>query len=149
MSYLHGLYLDSFQTTKRHSYDGYSIYIAIFNAFHEAVYPVGVTTNRSCFTRIISHNSLSIHRICTKFDARICRWTPFLCAKFHGDRSTRLLVIAIFASVRKDEEEKKKEIWQLVSRKWLERFSSNLECRLPLAGEQLCNKFGSNRISDH
>ena len=36
---------DSFQTTKRHSYDGYYIYIAIFNSFHEAVYPVGVTTN--------------------------------------------------------------------------------------------------------
>ena len=53
MSYLRGLYLDSFQTTKRHSYDGYSNYIAIFNSFHEAVYPVGVTTNRSCFTRII------------------------------------------------------------------------------------------------
>ena len=27
--------------------------------------------------------------------------------QFQGDRSTRLLVIAIFASVRKDEEEKK------------------------------------------
>ena len=109
MSYLRGLYLDSFQTTKRHSYDGYSIYIAIFNSFHEAVYPVGVTTNRSCFTRIIGHNSCTIHRICTKFDARIRLWTPFLCAKFHGDRSTRLRVIAIFASVRKDEEEKNEE----------------------------------------
>ena len=109
MSYLHGLYLDSFQTTKRHSYDGYSIYIAIFNLFHEAVYPVGVTTNRSCFTRIIGNNSGTIHRICTKFDARMCLWTPFLCAKFQGDRSTRLLVIAIFASVRKDEEEEEKK----------------------------------------
>ena len=29
--------------------------------------------------------------------------------QFHGDRSTRLLVIAIFASVRKDEEEKTKK----------------------------------------
>ena len=43
--------------------------------------------------------------MCTKVDARIRLWTPFLCAKFQGDRSTRLLVIAIFASVRKDEEE--------------------------------------------
>ena len=138
MSYLRSLYLDSFQTTKRHSYDGYSIYIAIFNSFHEAVYPVGVTTNRSCFTRIIGHNSCTIHRICTKFDARICLWTPFLCAKFQGDRSTRLLVIAIFASVRKDEEEKTK-LWHLV-RKWLERFPSNLECRLPwLAGNCVAN----------
>ena len=73
--------------------------------------------------------------MCTKFDARIRLWTPFLCAKFQGDRSTRLLVIAIFASVRKDEEEKNEEkktkLWQFVSRKWLERFPSNLECRLP------------------
>ena len=46
--------------------------------------------------------------MCTKFDARIRLWTPFLCAKFQGDRSTRLLVIAIFASVRKDEEEEEK-----------------------------------------
>ena len=34
-------------------------------------------------------------------------WTPFLCAKFQGDRITRFRFIAIFASVRKDEEEKK------------------------------------------
>ena len=107
MSYLHGLYLDPFQTTKRHSYDGYSIYIAIFNSFHEAVYPVGVTTNRSCFTRIIGHNSRTVHRICTKFDARICLWSPFLCAKFQGDWSMRLRFIAIFASVRKDEKKNK------------------------------------------
>ena len=76
----------------------------------------------------------------------IRRRTPFLCAKFQGDRSTRLLVIAIFASVRKDEEEEKKrrkkntKLWQLVSRKWLERFPSNLECRLPwLAGNCVAN----------
>ena len=68
-----------------------------------------------------------------------------MCAKFQGDRSTRLLVIAIFASVRKDEEEKKNEekktkLWQLVSRKWLERFSSNLVCRFPwLAGNWVAN----------
>ena len=41
-----------------------------------------------------------------KFYARMRLWTPILCAKFQGDRSTRLLVIAICASVRKDEEEK-------------------------------------------
>ena len=107
MSYLRGLYLDSFQITKRHSFDGYSIYIAIFNSFHEAVYPVGVTTNQSCFTQIIGHNSRNIHRICTKCDARIRLWTPFLCAKFQSDRSTHLRFVAIFASVRKHEEERK------------------------------------------
>ena len=47
--------------------------------------------------------------MCTKFDARIRLCTPLLCAKFQGDRSMRLRVIAIFASVRKDEEEKKNE----------------------------------------
>ena len=36
-------------------------------------------------------------------------WTPFLCAKFQGDRSMRLRFIAIFASVRKDEEEEEKK----------------------------------------
>ena len=36
-------------------------------------------------------------------------WTSFLCAKFQGDRSTRLRFIAIFASVQKDEEEEKKQ----------------------------------------
>ena len=42
----------------------------------------------------------------------------------------------ILQSVRKEVEEKKKEkLWPLVSRKGLERFSSNLECELPyLAG---------------
>ena len=47
----------------------------------------------------------------------------------------------ILQSVRKEEEEeveeeeKKPKLWPLVSRKWLERFSSNLVCGLPyLAG---------------
>ena len=45
----------------------------------------------------------------------------------------------ILQSVRKEVEEKNEEknpkLWPLVSRKWLERFSSNLECGLPdLAG---------------
>ena len=59
--------------------------------------------------QIIGHKSLTVHRICTKFDSRIRRWTPFLCAKFQGDRSACLRCIAIFASVRKDKEEKKKK----------------------------------------
>ena len=50
-----------------------------------------------------------MHRIFTIFDARIRLCTSFLCAKFQGDRSTRLRFIAIFASVRKHEEEKKIE----------------------------------------
>ena len=42
--------------------------------------------------------------IIIKFDIRIRLWTPFLCAKFEGDRSTRFRFIAICASVRKHEE---------------------------------------------
>ena len=50
----------------------------------------------------------------------------------------------ILRSVRNEEVEKNEEIktkfCSLVSRKWLERFSSNLACRLPLlAGTSLAN----------
>ena len=53
-----------------------------------------------------------------------------MCAKFQGDWNTRLGFIAIFQSVRKDEEneEIKTNFWALISRKWLRRFSSNLVC---------------------
>ena len=137
MSYLRGLYLDSFQTTKRHSYDGYSIYIAIFNSFYKAVYPVGVTTNRSCFTRITGHNSCTIHQSCTKFDTRICLWAPFLYATFQGDRSTRL---------RNQEKNRSFGSWYLENG-WSDFHQIwNVDS---LAGGQLCSKFGSNRIRDH
>ena len=68
VSYLHGLYFNSFQTTKRYSYDGYSIYIAMFTSFFQGVFPVGVTHLRPYFTLIISHNSVNIHWIPTKVD---------------------------------------------------------------------------------
>ena len=51
------------------------------------------------------------------------------------------VLFRILQSVRKEEveeeknEEKKPKLWLLVSRKWLERLSSKLECGLPyLAG---------------
>ena len=52
------------------------------------------------------------------------------------------VLLRILQSVRKEEveeekknEEKKPKLWPHVSRKWLERFSSNLVCGLPnLAG---------------
>ena len=56
--------------------------------------------------------------------------------------STRLRFIAIFAGVQKHKEKKRKKskLWQLVSRKWLERFPSKLECRLPwLVGNSVVN----------
>ena len=41
---------------------------------------------------------------------------------------------------KKKYEENKSKLWQLVSRKWLERFPSKLECRLPwLVGNSVAN----------
>ena len=77
MSYLHGFYLNYFQTTKRHSYDGYSIYISIFNSFFQGVYPVGVTELRPYCTHIIGHNSVNVYRIPTKVDTEIRLNEPF------------------------------------------------------------------------
>ena len=100
-SYLHDLYFDYFQTTKRYSYNGWPIHKPIFNSFHEVVYPVSMTTNQSCFTRIFDHKSWTIHRICTKFGTRIHLWTPFLCAIFQRDRIKCLCFIAIFEKCAK------------------------------------------------
>ena len=82
MSYLDGLYLDSFQTTKRHSYDSYSIYIAIFSSFLKGVYSVGVTDLRPYFIEIIGHNSVNVLCIPTKVGTEIRLNKPFKCAKF-------------------------------------------------------------------
>ena len=53
------------------------------------------------------------------------------------------VLLWILQSVRKVEEKTKKKNpkrWSLVSRKWLERISSNLDCRLPyLAGNTVAN----------
>ena len=99
MSYLHGLYLDSFQTMKRHSYDGYSIYIAIFNLFLQGVYPVGVTDLQPYFTQIISHNSVNVHRIPTKVGTKIHLNEPVKCAKFRPTWSMTLCLWRILRSV--------------------------------------------------
>ena len=52
------------------------------------------------------------------------------------------VLFRILQSVRKEVEEKNEEknpkLWPIVSRKWLERFSLNLECGLPyLAGSSV------------
>ena len=112
------------------------------------VYPVGVTTNRSCFTRIIGHNSLTAHRICTTFDTVIHLWTPFLCAKFQGDQSTRLRFIAIFASVRKDEEKNPETLAACIS-EMAGAISFKFGMWTPLVGGQLCSKCGYNWIRGH
>jgi len=80
-----------------------------FNSILEAVYPVGVTTYRSFFTQRISHNSGNLYRIFTKVDTEIPFDAPVLCTKFQLDLSMRSRLIAIFLSVQKDQEYKKKK----------------------------------------
>ena len=108
-----------------------------------------MTDLRPYFTQIIGHNSVNVHRIPTKVGTQIRLNEPFKCTKFQPDPSTHSWFMADFANVRneeevEEEEEKNEEIktkfCSLVSRKWLERFSSNLVCRLPLlAGTSLAN----------
>ena len=105
-----------------------------------------MTDLRPYFTQIIGHNSVNVHRIPTKVGTEIRLNEPFKCAKFQPDPSTHSCFMADFANVRNEEveEEKNEEIktkfCSLVSRKWLERVSSNLVCRLPLlAGTSLAN----------
>ena len=67
--------------------------------------------------------------------------SPLSVPNFSPIQARIRVLLRILQSVRKEEveeeknEEKKPKLWPLVSRKWLERFSSNLVCRLPyLAG---------------
>ena len=62
-----------------------------------------------------------------------------------------MLVIAIFASVRKDEEkneEKKRNLATRIS-EMAGAISFKFGMQTPLAGGQLCSKFGSNQRSDY
>ena len=101
-----------------------------------------MTDLRPYFTQIIGHNSVNVHRIPTKVGTEIRLNEPFKCAKFQPDPSTNSCFMADFAKcakLRSIEEEKNEEIktklCSLVSRKWKERFSSNLVCRLPLLAD--------------
>ena len=63
-----------------------------------------------------------------------------------------LRFIAIFASVRKDEEEKNKVKTETLAARFSEMaiaISFKFGMWTPLASGQLCSKFGSNRIRDH
>ena len=68
--------------------------------------------------------------------------SPLSVPNFSPIQARIRVLLWILQSVRKEEEveeekneEKKPKLWPLVSRKWLERFSSNLVCGLPyLAG---------------
>ena len=104
-----------------------------------------MTDLRPYFTQIIGHNSVNVHRIPTKVGTEIRLNEPSKCAKLQLNPSTHSCFMADFArSVRNEVEEKNEEIkmkfCSLVSRKWLERFSSNSVCGLPLlAGISLAN----------
>ena len=87
--------------------------------------------------------------MCTKLDARICLWTPFLCAKCQGDWSTRLYFIAIFASVRKEERKTTSETLAVHISEMAKAISFKFEMYTLLAGGQLCSKCGFNRARDH
>ena len=106
-----------------------------------------MTDLRPYFTQIIGHNSLNVHRILTKVGTQIRLNGPLSVPNFSPIRAHIRVLWQILRSVRNEEEveeEKNEEIktkfCSLVSRKWLERFSSNLVCRLPLlAGTSLAN----------
>ena len=67
--------------------------------------------------------------------------SPLSVPNFSPIQARIRVLLRILQSVRKEEEEveeeeekneeKKPKLWPLVSRKWLERFSSNLVCGLP------------------
>ena len=144
MSYLDDLLLDSFQTTKRHSYDSYSIYIAIYSSFLQAVYPVGVTDLRPNFTQIIGHNSVNVHRVPTKLGTEIPLNEPFTCAKFQPDWSMHLCFMANFAKCAKRRNKRKKR-----RRKTQILAACISEMATPLPRWHFCSKFGFNRIRNH
>ena len=130
----------TFQTTKRHSYDSYSIYIALFSSFLQGVYPVGMTDLRPYFMQIIGHNSVNVLQIPTKVGTEIRLNEPFKSAKFQLDRSMRSHFMVDFIKCVKRSRRKKPKLWLLISRKWLEQFFSHLECGLPyLAGTSVAN----------
>ena len=129
-SYLCCLLLRLFLFTKRHPSDVKPSHLPIFSLIQSAVYPVSVSKDCFCFTII------TLIQIFTKVDTNNCFWMPYKCTKFQLDWSMSLRVIAIFSSVWKDEERKKKRRKKLKSLlshilEMFPWFSSNLVCCLP------------------
>ena len=94
-----------------------------------------MTDLRPNFTKIIGRNSVNVHRIPTKLGTEIHLNKLFTYANFSPIGARICVLWRILQSVRKEVEEKNEEnnpkLWPLASWKWLERFSSNLECGLP------------------
>ena len=76
------LLFNKFLTTKRHYSNVQSSYIPIFNLFLKEVYPVGLTKVLRCFLCKITHNSLNVDRIHSKFNTVIYLQIPNKCTKF-------------------------------------------------------------------
>jgi len=91
LSYLWILFLDPFQTT---------LMMPNFNSFLEAVYPIGMTTNWSCFTRTIGHNLGNLNWICTKVSAKICFNVCTLCTNFQPDPSMNSCFYSNFSKIK-------------------------------------------------
>ena len=140
---------------KKHSYNSYSIYIAIFSSFLQAVYPVGVTDLRPYFTQTIGHNSVNVHRIPTKRGTAIRLKEPFKCTNFHPNWRTYSRFMADFAKCAKRRnivEEKNKEKTQTLAALISEMavvifFKFGMWTALP--SRHFCSNFGFNRIRNH
>ena len=76
-----------------------------------------------------------------------------MCAKFQGDRNTRLCFIAILQSVRKDEEEKKRRNKNQLLGTHISEMAKAMFFKFGmwggLPGGNLCSKTGFNRMKDH
>ena len=135
VSYLRGLFPDSFQTTKRHSYNDYSTYMPSFVQFLPAVYPVGMTDLRPFLTQKID-NSVNLNRIPTKIGTEMRFNKPYTCTKFQPNRSMFSQVMAENAKCAKWEKNKKKTkklVWNFARSylgiDWRDLATSNLICR--------------------
>ena len=76
VSYLHGLCLSNH---KRHSYNGYFMYMPSFNQFLQMVYFDLVL---SCLMQIIGHNPVNFIGF-----QRFILMSPFMCSMFQLDQS--------------------------------------------------------------
>ena len=138
VSYLCGLQPNSFQNTKWHSYDGYSIYMPSFNSLPQVVYPVGVTDFGPNFMWdfmwIILHNSVNPYWILAKISTKMHYFNePFVCAKFQLDWCMHSWFMSENAKCVK---------WRWWSLQWRRNWNETLlACILGLA-EVICFKFG-------
>ena len=98
-----------FSNHKRHFYDEYSIYIAIFSSIFQGVYPVGMTEVRSYFTRMIDITPQFFTGFPPNLVYTEIRFNePLKCAKFQLDRSMCLYFMADFAKCAKRRKSKVK-----------------------------------------